>query len=174
MPATIHYFVINTLSSSIQSCLKTWGFDGNCLLISWEDSDLQFFFAHSIWWCKTWGSLPPKASSRMRRCCFSEIPESLDVCNSEAASNDNLNSRSSSGGYWLSACGGDTLTDLDVSKGLSVEGGSVTICSPIDRKGTFAASGGRSFSALSFPKTYNTLRLSKFRHRKILNVDNTL
>ena len=43
-----------TMSSSIQSCLKTWGFDGNCLLISLEDTDLQLFFAHSIWWCKTW------------------------------------------------------------------------------------------------------------------------
>jgi len=26
------------MSLSIQSCLKTWGFDGNCLLISLEDS----------------------------------------------------------------------------------------------------------------------------------------
>ena len=105
---------------------------------------------------------------------FLKYQRVLDVCNSEAASNGNLNSLSSSGGNWLSACGGDTLTDSDVSTVLSVEGGSVTICSPIDRKGTFAASGGWSFSALSFPKTNNTLRLSKFRLRKILNVNNTL
>ena len=44
---------------------------------------------------KTWDSLPRKASSRMRRCCFSEIPESLNVFNSEAASKGNFNGLSS-------------------------------------------------------------------------------
>ena len=109
----------------------------------------------------------------MRRCCFSEIPESLDVFNSEATSNSNFNGLSSLGGNWLSACEGDALTDLEVPTDLSVDGGSVTICSPVDRKDTFAASGGWSFSTLSFPKTYSTLCLSKIRHRKIHNVNDT-
>ena len=69
----------------------------------------------------------------MRRRCFSEIPESLDVFNSEATSNSNFNGLSSLGGNWLSACEGDALTDSEVSTDLSVDdGGSVTICSPVD------------------------------------------
>ena len=59
----------------------------NCLLISLEDSNLQLFFVQST---STWGSLPRKASSKMRSCCFSEILESLDVFNSEATSNGNF------------------------------------------------------------------------------------
>jgi len=65
----------------------------------------------------------------MRRWCFSEIPDSFDACNSEAASNGNVKGLSSSVGNWLSACKDDALTDLDVSTDLSVEGGTVTICS---------------------------------------------
>ena len=86
----------------------------------------------------------------MRRCCFSEIPESLEVFNSEATSNGNFNGRSSLGGNWLSVCEGDALTDSDVSTDLSVDGGPVTICNctSVDHKDTFAASGGWSFSTV--------------------------
>ena len=76
----------------------------------------------------------------MCRCCFPEIPESLNVFNSEAASNGNFDGLSSLGCNWLSAYKGDALTDLDVSA--DFEGGSVTIYFPVDRRGTFAASGG--------------------------------
>jgi len=106
----------------------------------------------------------------MRKCCFSEIPEALNVFISDAASNGNFDGVVSLGGNWLSASEGDALTDSDVSTDLSVEGGPVTTRSSVDRKGTFAASGAWSFSTLSFPKTYSTSRLSKILHRKIHNV----
>ena len=102
----------------------------------------------------------------MHRCCFSEIPEGLKVFKFEAASNGNFNGLHSLGGNWLSACEGDVLMDSDVSTDLSIEGGSVTICSPVDHKGTVAASGGWSFSTLSVPKTYRALHLSKILHQK--------
>lgn len=47
-----------------------------------------------------------------------------------------FNGLSSLGGNWLSACEGDALTDSYVSADLSIKGGSVTICSPVDHKGT--------------------------------------
>ena len=37
----------STVLSSIHSCLKTCGFDGNCLLTSLEDRNLQAFLAQS-------------------------------------------------------------------------------------------------------------------------------
>ena len=156
------------MSSSIQSCLKTWGFDGNCLLISLED-DLQLFFAHSIIYDGV--KLGVHHYEKLLPECVDAA--FLNVFDSEAASNGNFNGLSSLGGNWLSACDGDALMDLDVSTDLSVEGCSVTICSPVDSKGTFAASGGWSFSTLSFPKTYSTMRLSKMLHRKIHNVNDT-
>jgi len=107
----------------------------------------------------------------MRKCCFSEIREGLNVFNSDAASNGNFDGVISLSGNRLSSRG-DVLTDSDVSTDLSVEGGSVITRSSVDRKGTFAASDGWSFSTLSFPKTYSTLRLSKILHRKIHNVSN--
>ena len=56
------------------------------------------------------------------------------------------------GGNWFSASKGYALTDLDILSHLLVEGGSVTTCSSVDLKGTFAASGSWSFSTLLFPK----------------------
>jgi len=108
----------------------------------------------------------------MPKCCFSEMREGLNVFNSDAASNGNFDSVISLGGNWLSSSGGDALTDLDVSTDLSVKGGSVITRSSVDRKGTFAASDGWSFSTLSFLKTYSTSHLSKILHRKIHNVNN--
>ena len=103
----------------------------------------------------------------MRRCSFSEIPESLDVFNSEATSNSNFNGLSSLGGNWLSACEGDALTDLEVPTDLSVDGGSVTICSPVDRKDTFAASGAGHSQLCHFLKhtvhcAYQKFAIEKF------------
>jgi len=109
----------------------------------------------------------------MCKYCFSEIPEGLNVFNFDAASNDSFDGVVSLSGNWLSASEGDALTDSDVSTDLSVEGCSVITRSSVDRKGTFAASGGRSFSTLSLPKTYSTSRLSKILHRKIHNVNDT-
>lgn len=56
------------------------------------------------------------------------------------------------GGNWFSASKGYALTDSDILSHLLVEGGSVTTCSSVDLKGTFAASGSWSFSTLLFPK----------------------
>jgi len=97
----------------------------------------------------------------MRKCYFSEIQEGLNVFNSDSASNGNFDGVISLGGSWLLSSGGDALTDSDVSIDLSVQGGSVITHSSVDRKGTFAASDGWSFSTWSFPKTYSTSRLSK-------------
>ena len=59
------------------------------------------------------------------------------------------------GGNWFSASKGYALTDSDILSHLLVKGGSVTTCSSVDLKGTFAASGSWSFSTLLFPKKKN-------------------
>jgi len=114
-----------------------------------------------------------KLSNYSSYCSLSEVPEGLNVFNSDAASNGNFDGIVSLSGNWLSSSGGDALIDSDVSADFSVEGGLVITRSSVDHKGTFAASGGWSFSTLSFPKTYSTSCLSKILHRNIHNVNDT-
>jgi len=105
--------------------------------------------------------------------CFSEIPEGLNVFDSDAAFKGNFDGGVSLDGNWLSASKGDALTDSDVSTDLPVEGGSVITRSYVDRQSTFAASGGWSFLTFSFPKPYSIPRLSKILHRKMHNLNDT-
>ena len=85
--------------------LENRGFDGNCLFISLEDSDLQLFFAKLLQECVD------RAFLKFQIVLMLAIQKLLPMAILKVSGN------------WLSACEADALTDSDKC-------GSGTICSP--------------------------------------------